>query len=292
MANRGLGCFVSCAGGLFNVMDRGEAAGANIIMTHPAPPQRWNSQPFKDETTDLFLERKAKGTSIERFYFHGIYLVNLANPDKQKFHLAKMSLVNHMDLLNKIDGDGVIFHTGSLNAYEKGTEEKGYDRVVYGLNWIFENLSTETKGRKLFLEVAAGSGSVVGDRFEELMEIYNKVDPEVQKHIGFCLDTQHMFASGYDFINDLDGVVDQIDKYLGFDKITAVHFNDSKTDLASHKDRHENLSSTDAKIGEEAMKAFLNHPKLKKLDYILETPELGTPEGSKKQMDILKSWAK
>lgn len=291
MSDRNLGCFVSCAGGLFNIFDRGEAAGANIVMTHPAPPQRWNSQPFKEDTVEKYLERKGAGTSIKKTYFHGIYLVNLANPDSQKFHLSKLSLVNHMDLLNKIDGDGVIFHTGSLNAYEKGDEAKGYERVVYGLNWIFENLSTETKGRKLFLEVAAGSGSVVGDRFEELMEIYNKVKPEFQPHIGFCLDTQHMFASGYDLINGLEGVVEQIEKYLGFDKISAVHFNDSKTDLASHKDRHENLGSPDAKIGEKAMKAFLNHPKLRKLDFLLETPELGTPEGAKKQMDILKSWA-
>lgn len=291
MSNRNLGCFVSCAGGLFNIFDRGEAAGANIVMTHPAPPQRWNSQPFKDEVVDKYLERKGAGTTIERTYFHGIYLINLANPDKQKFHLSKLSIVNHMDLLNKIGGDGVIFHTGSLKDYADGEESKAYDQVAYGLNWIFENLTTKTQGKKLFLECAAGSGSVVGDRFEELAQIYEKIKSEFQPHIGFCLDTQHMFASGYDIVNDLDGVVAQIEKYLGLENITAVHFNDSKTDFASHKDRHENLGSHDAKIGEEAMKAFLNHPLLRELDFLLETPELDTPEGAKAQMDILKSWA-
>ncbi len=187
--------------------------------------------------------------------------------------------------------DGVVFHTGSFKEYTEADEQKAYDRVSYGLNWIFGNLNTDTKGRKLLLECAAGSGSIVGDRFEELAKIYEGVKPEFQPHIGFCLDTQHMFASGYDLINDLDGVVEQIEKYLGIDKITAVHFNDSKTDLASHKDRHENLGSADAKIGETAMKAFLNHPKLKNLDFIMETPELRTPEGTKSQIDILKSWA-
>ncbi len=102
---RYLGCFVSCAGGLQNILDRGEEAGANVVMTHPAAPQRWNSQPFKDEVIEQkYLQRKGAGTSVEKVYFHGIYLINLANPDSQKFHLSKLSLVNHLDLLNKING--------------------------------------------------------------------------------------------------------------------------------------------------------------------------------------------
>lgn len=286
MSERFLGCFVSSAGGLKKIIDRGEELNVNTVMTHPAPPQRWNSSPFKDEVIQDYLERKQKGTSVQKVYFHGIYLINLANPDSQKFHLSKLSIVNHLDLLNRINGDGVIFHTGS---FKEISEDEGFERVIYGLNWVFENLSTETKGRKLFLECAAGSGNIVGDRFEELARIYEGVKAEYQPHLGICLDTQHMFASGYDLINDLEGVVQNIEKYIGFDKIKAVHFNDSKTEFASRKDRHENLGQ--GNIGEEAMKAFLNHPKLRNLDFVLETPALDTPEGAKEQVEILKDWA-
>lgn len=284
--SRALGCFVSSAGGLYNIIDRGEALNVNTVMTHPAPPQRWNSQPFKQEVVDFFLERKKKGTTVENVYFHGIYLINLANPDSQKFHLSKLSIVNHLDLLNRIEGNGVIFHTGSV---KDTTEEEGYDRVVKGLNWIFENMPTETKGRKLMLECAAGSGSIVGDRFEELARIFEGVRDEFKPLLGFCLDTQHMFASGYDLINDLDGVVSQIESILGLDKVRAVHFNDSKTPFASKRDRHENLG--EGNITAEAMKAFLNHPKLRDLPFILETPALDQPETAKFQVETLKSWA-
>lgn len=294
---RYLGAYVSSAGGLFKIIDRGEELGVNTVMTHPAAPQRWNSQPFKDEVIEKYLERKALGTSIEKTYFHGIYLINLANPDSQKFHLSKLSVVNHLNLLNKINGDGVIFHTGSFKDYADIDLDKGYERVIYGLNWIFENLETmdvmknasESGHNRLMLECAAGSGKVIGSRVEELARIYEGVKDEFKPYLGFCLDTQHMFASGYDLINKLEQTVQHIDQVLGTNKIKAIHFNDSKTDLASNKDRHENLS--EGKIGESSMIQFLNHPKLKNIPFILETPGLGELKTAKLQVDTLKNWA-
>jgi deoxyribonuclease-4 len=180
----------------------------------------------------------------------------------------------------------VIFHTGSI---KDTTEEEGFERVIKGLNWVFENMPSETKGRKLMLECAAGSGSIVGDRFEELARIYDGVKDEFKPLLGFCLDTQHMFASGYDLINDLNGVVLQLESILGLDKVKAVHFNDSKTTLGSKKDRHENLG--EGNVTSQALQSFLNHPKLRNLPFILETPALDQPETAKLQVEILKSWA-
>lgn len=294
---RNLGCFVSCAGGLFNIIERGNALGVNTVMTHPAPPQRWNSTPFKDETVEKYLEAKSKDKNIKKVYFHGIYLINLANPDSQKFHLSKLSVMHHLDLLRRINADGVIFHTGS---FKDTTEEVGFERVIYGLNWIFDEMEKLPSAKendsfwnkeKLFLEVAAGSGNVVGDKFQELAKIYTGIKEEHRHKIGFCLDTQHMFASGYDLINNLDGVIEDLDSTLGLNKISAIHFNDSKTDFASNKDRHEDLGDL-GKIGSKAMKAFLNHPKLAGKDFILETPSLDVFETAKQQVDLLKSWAK
>jgi len=289
MSKRNLGAYVSCAGGLQNILIRGDFLNINTVMTHPAPPQKWNSQPFKPETVQMYLDKKVKGTLVEKVYFHGIYLVNLANPDNQKFHLSKISLVNHMDLLNDINGDGVIFHTGTFK--DQLTDEAGYERINYGINWIFENLKQQPTGKKFLLECAAGAGGkVVGDKFEELKIIFKALPKDIQSKVGFCLDTQHMFSSGYDIVNDLDGVVRQIEDILGLENVVAVHFNDSKTDFASNKDRHENLG-VEGKIGEVAMKAFLNHPKLKHLDFMLETPSLDDKDGSKHQIELLKAWA-
>lgn len=293
---RYLGGFVSCAGGLYKILQRADSLNINTVMTHPAPPQRWNSQPFKDEVWQTFNKEKVNFPKIEKIYFHGIYLINLANPDKQKFHLSKVSVMHHLDLLRNINGDGVIFHTGS---FKEITEEEGFERVIYGLNWIFDNVEELPSAQlnkdfwakpRLFLEVAAGSGNVVGDQFEELARIYNGIKKEHQHKLGFCLDTQHMFASGYDLINDLNNVVDKIDNVLGLERIPVIHFNDSKTEFASHKDRHEDLGEN-GKIGIAAMKAFLNHPKLKGKDFILETPSLDDAEGSLQQIKMLKDWA-
>src|SRR5690349_18207645 len=107
--NRPLGAFVSVAGGLKNGIVNGEALGINTIMTHPTPPQRWCTKPFDPKQIEEFNEARSK-SKIENVFFHGIYLTNLANPIKQKYHLAKLSLVYYLDLCEKINGNGVIFH--------------------------------------------------------------------------------------------------------------------------------------------------------------------------------------
>lgn len=284
---RHLGAFVSSAGGLFNILKNGTELGVNTVMTHPAPPQRWNSQPFKQEVIDKYNEEKKKYPNIEKVYFHGIYLINLANPDKQKWHLSKLSLVHHLELAEKIDADGVVFHTGTFKDWED--ENKGYEQVIFSINWIFEHVQT-TK-RRLYLECAAGAGGkVIGDKFEELQRIYEGIKDENKPMVGFCIDTQHMFAGGYDIVNNLDAVLAEADQKLGLTNIPVIHFNDSKTDMGSNKDRHENLGA-DGKIGEAGMKGFLNHPKLKDKTFIMETPALDEVETAKQQVEILKSWA-
>ncbi len=280
--SRNLGTFVSCAGGLQNAIINGDALGVNTIMIHPSPPQRWNSKPFESDQIDAYLDAKSKAKTVKVQHLHGIYLINLANPDKQKFHLSKLSLVNYLDLAEKIDAKGVVFHTGSFKEID---EEEGFNRVIYGINWILEH----APGKKpLMLEMSAGSGNVIGDKLEELARIREGV--EDKSRVKFCLDTQHMFASGYDIVNKLDEVVLEIDKYLGLENILCVHFNDSKTELGSNKDRHENLG--EGLIGEIGMKRFLNHQKLKNLDFVMEVPAVKDVEGAKKQVEILHAWAK
>lgn len=281
MQKRFLGCHVSSAGGLENAILNGEILGVNTIQIHPSPPQRWNSQKFLEGSEKKFLEKK-KDSNIQKVFFHGIYLINLANPDDSKFHLSKLSLVNYLDLLARISGDGVIFHTGSFK--DQVDENEGFERIIKAINWIFEHSENSAK---LLLEVSAGSGRVIGSKFSDLAKIYDGV--KERSRLGFALDTQHMFGSGYDFKNNLEEIILDLEKTLGLENIKAIHFNDSKVDLASKKDRHENLG--EGKIGEEVLKKFLNHKKLQEIPFILETPNLGILETAKIEVKKLKSWA-
>ena len=120
----------------------------------------------------------------------------------------------------------------------------------------------------VLLETMAGKGSEVGGAFEELREIIDRV--ECKEKIGVCFDTCHTWDAGYDLVNDLDGVLQHFDDVIGLDRVKAVHFNDSKNDRGSHKDRHEKLGQ--GYLGVEAMKRIALHPALAGRPFILETP--------------------
>ena len=120
---------------------------------------------------------------------------------------------------------------------------------------------------KVLLETMAGKGSEVGGKFEELKAIIDGVGSD---QVGVCLDTCHVHDGGYDIINDLDGVLAEFDRVIGLDKLCALHLNDSKNVFGSHKDRHELLG--EGNLGLETFRNVVNHPVLKKLPMILETP--------------------
>jgi deoxyribonuclease-4 len=249
----------------------------NTIQIHPSPPQRWNSQPFAAGIEDEFNKLR-QGSCLEKVFFHAIYLINMATPDPQKFHFAKTSLLHYLDLSARIQGAGVIFHVGSMK--DQPDEAAGYDRVVSGMNWVLERAPAESR---LIMEVAAGAGSIIGDRVEELGLIYSQL--ERKELVGFGLDTQHMWASGYDLVNDLEGVVSQVDSALTLSKVWSIHLNDSKTPLASKKDRHENIGQ--GLIGDTALKKVFMHPRLTSIPFILETPALESIEGARSEVDQL-----
>ena len=278
MKERFYGCHVSAAGGYENAVKNGIFAKANSIQIHPSPPQMWIRKPFKKGVEDKYLEL-IKESNIHKVFFHALYLVNLATPDPRKFKLSKDALAYDLELCARMKADGVIVHVGS-NKDQK-SDSAGYKRAAQGINSVLRKAKS---GARLLLEVAAGSGKVIGARMEELREIYDMVDDK--SRVGFALDSQHMWASGYDFRNDLEGIVKQVKKNFGLKKVWAIHLNDSMTDLGSRRDRHENLGK--GKIGLKALTEFVNHPNLIKIPFILETPALKTVEGARKEVSKLR----
>jgi deoxyribonuclease-4 len=279
--SRYLGCHVSSSGGLENGIINGNALGVSAIQVHPSPPQRWNTSPYPAGYETKTLQALKEGT-VKKVFFHAIYLINLANPDERMQNLSRLSLQHYLDLSSRINGAGVIFHVGSMK--DEPDEEVGYDRAASALNAILEKCPDNAR---LILEVSAGSGKVIGDTFEDLATIYKRV--ERKELLGFGLDTQHMWASGYDLREALPAVIKNLEEAFTFENIWSVHLNDSKTALASRKDRHENLG--DGLIGKEALEAFLNHPKLREIPFILETPDLKDADGAAREVKKLLEWA-
>ncbi len=273
------GAHVSASGGLENALVMGKDLGVNTIQMHAAPPQKWNSKAAATGVEDKFLELQPS-SGIDKIFFHGIYLINLANPDPQKLHLSKLSLVNSLDLMARIKGDGVIFHTGSLK--DEPNQYTGFRRAADAINWILD--ASKNKAR-LILEVAAGSGDIIGKRMEELAEIYSMV--ECKERVGFGLDSQHMWASGYNLKAELDSIVADVERIFTLDKVWAIHLNDSKTELGSRKDRHENIG--EGLIGQSTLENFFTHPKLKEIPFILETPAVKSTEGALAEVNKLRT---
>ncbi len=132
-----------------------------------------------------------------------------------------------------------------------------------------------------------GKGSEIGGTFEEIKKIIDKV--ELKDKLGVCIDTCHVFDSGYDIKNNLEGVLEEFDKLIGIENLKAMHLNDSKNPCGSKKDRHEKIGK--GNIGLEAMVKIINHPILKNLPFILETPQESL-EGYAKEIELLKKLSK
>jgi len=288
---RYLGAHVSVAGGLANGIIAATTLQINAIQIHPTPPQRWTSKPLETAPIETFIKAQKK-SPVKIVFAHAIYLINLAQPDKQKFHLSKLSLVHYLDFMSNLEtiaknyesdlvSGGVVVHVGSAIHYP--SKQEALDRVLYGINWILENAP---KGQ-LLLESSAGSGQIIGEKLEDLAWLRDKA--EQRERIGFTLDTEHMFASGYDWTN-ADAVVSEIERALPLDKVALIHLNDSKVPCGSKKDRHENLG--EGLIGETALKTIINHPKLKAIPMILETPRMKSLEEATVDVEKLKNWAK
>ena len=208
---------------------------------------------------------------------HGSYTMNLCAANESTRANGLDMLKNDIERMEYFPGNFYNFHPGSHVG--QGVE-KGIELIADALNqYLREDMHTT-----ILLETMAGKGSEVGSSFEELKEIIDRV--ELKDKLGVCFDTCHTWDAGYDLVNDLDGVLTHFDNVIGLDRLKAVHLNDSKNDLGSHKDRHEKIG--EGFIGMEAMQRIVNHPALQQHPFILETPN--DEEGYIKEIHMIKEW--
>ena len=270
-----IGCHLSASKGYFAMGKAALSIGADTFQFFTRNPRggRAKSMDYADAEK---LNALAKENGFAPLVAHAPYTINpcSVNPDTRSFALETMQ-----DDLLRLEATPHNFYNFHPGSHTGQGVETGITQIADTLNTILKPEQTTT----VLLETMSGKGTEVGGRFEELRAVLDRVT--LSDHVGICLDTCHVFDSGYDIVNDLDGVLAQFDRIIGLHRLKAVHINDSLYGLSSHKDRHAKIG--EGKIGLEAFSRIINHPALRHLPFCLETPnEL---PGYKAEIELLRS---
>ncbi len=270
-----LGCHLSASGG-FTAMGRTAVdIGANTFAFFTRNPRGSQAKAIDPADVETFLALQ-KEHGIGKLVAHAPYTINACSKDAHTREFARQTLEDDLRRMAYIPGNYYNFHPGSHTGQGM---ETGISQIAETLNAIIPEGCATT----VLLETMAGKGTEVGGKFEELREILDRV--ERTEHMGVCLDTCHISDGGYDVVGDLDGVLTEFDKVIGLHRLKALHVNDSLNPLGAHKDRHAVIGG--GHLGVEFFRRVVNHPALKGLPMILETPnEL---DGYKKEIALLRS---
>ena len=270
-----IGAHLSASKGYTAMLRQAQEIGANTFQFFTRNPRGGCAKEIDKEDVNTFLSLM-KSENFPVVLAHAPYTLNCcsAKPETREFALNTFS--DDLKRMEYTPHQLYNFHPGSHTG--QGVET-GVCQIAEILNKVlFENMTTT-----VLLETMAGKGSEVGKTFQELKDIIDRV--ELSDKMGVCLDTCHISDGGYDIVNNLDGVLEEFDKVIGIDRLKAVHLNDSKNPINSHKDRHEKIGQ--GFIGIDAFERIINHPALRNLPFFLETPnEL---DGYAKEISILKS---
>lgn len=249
--------------------------GANTFMIYTGAPQNTRRKKIEVLNIEAGLAYM-KEHDISDIIVHAPYIVNLGNSTKEDT-FATDFLALELQRTEALHSSYLVLHPG---AHVGAGEDTGTAQIIKGIN---EVLTRDTKAC-IALETMAGKGSELGKNFEELARIYEGV--VYNDKLRVCFDTCHTFDSGYDIVNDFDGVIQDFDKMIGKDQIAVFHINDSKNALGAKKDRHENIGF--GQIGFDALNYIVHHKDFEKVSKILETPYVPIPGNSKKSLSPYK----
>ena len=253
------GCHLSTTGGYLATVKTAESIGANTFAYFTRNPR--GSKAKAEDPVDAAAACKALlDKEFGKLVAHGSYTMNLCTADPDARAFAADILCDDLRRMAALPDNYYNFHPGSHVGQGVDT---GIAQIADALKKALEPAYPVT----VLLETMAGKGSEIGGRFEELKAIIDAVGSD---NVGVCLDACHVYDGGYDIVHDLDGVLQEFDRVIGLNRLKALHLNDSKNPFASHKDRHECIGQ--GSLGIETFRAIVNHPALKDLPMILETP--------------------
>ena len=255
-----IGCHLSASEGFLAMGKTALSIGANTFQFFTRNPRGSKAKAIDPDDAAAFLAL-AQANGFGRLVAHAPYTINPCSKTERTREFARMTLADDLKRMEYLPGNYYNFHPGSHT--EQGMEV-GISQIAETLNAILKPEQHTT----VLLETMSGKGSEVGDRFEELREILDRVALNTQ--MGVCMDTCHISDAGYDIAGDIDGVLTEFDRVIGLERLKAVHINDSMNPLGAHKDRHARIG--EGYLGEAAFGRIINHPALRDLPFILETP--------------------
>ena len=266
-----LGAHMSISGGLHKALERGHSIGCETIQLFTRNSNRWKSKKRTPKELALYRQTLAE-TGIHPIVAHAIYLINLASPDGTVRTKSDDAFCEELGRCHKAGIPYLVIHPGS---HKETGLAAGIARIAASINRAYaahpEYAPSADGGVITLLENTAGQGATIGRTFEELAQIAAQI--ENTSHIGYCFDTAHGLASGYE-LRTLEGYAetfDHFDNVLGLDKLYCLHLNDSKYDLGAGRDRHEHIGK--GYVGLEAFRMLLNDPRFADLPMLLETPK-------------------
>ena len=270
-----IGCHLSSSKGYLNMGETAKQIGANTFQFFTRNPRGGSAKPIDKNDTDAFLEFQ-KENNFGKILAHAPYTLNPCSDKNETRDFAFMVFKDDLERMEYTPGQLYNFHPGSHVG--QGID-KGIKLICDILNRVLFKEQTTT----VLLETMSGKGSEVGSKFEELKRIIDNT--VLNEKLGVCLDTCHVFDAGYDILNDLDGVLNEFDNIVGLSRLKAIHINDTMNPFSSHKDRHQKIG--EGHLGLKAFENLINHPKLKNIPLLLETPN--EIDGYKKEIELLKS---
>lgn len=258
-----LGVHVSIAGGFEEAVWRARNLGCSAMQIFSRNPRRWKALPLSSRSIGAVREAAERG-EIDPIVVHTPYLLNLASADEDLYRRSIQGLGQEIKRGEQLGARYVVTHLGS--AQERG-KAFAMNQVVKALKTVLDQDSTVS----VLLENSAGAGNSMGTLFEEIQEIIERVGRN--ERLGVCFDSCHGYAAGYDFrsAEKTEALVKEIDQTIGRKKLALLHLNDCASPLRSHLDRHEHIGK--GKIGLVGFRNLLNHPSLRGVPMILETPK-------------------
>lgn len=274
------GAHVSASGGISKAIGRAVELGCESVQLFTHNPRTWRPINHKDAEIEAFRAGAAEH-GLGPMVSHGLYLMNLGAPDREVptgppgkpatktrniYRASIESLIQHLQIGERLGLAGIVLHVGSFKG---STESEAIARIGAGIREAFDASPGHCA---IYLENTAGAGDTIGRTFDQLRAVADAVG--LPERLGFCLDTQHLFASGFPVHEQggIDRVLAEFDAKVGLSQLRCLHLNDSKTAFGSNRDRHENLG--DGQIGADGFRHILGHPALQSIPVVLEVPGL------------------
>jgi deoxyribonuclease-4 len=260
-----VGVHTRIARGLDSAIQRAEEIGCEAIQIFSSNPNAWKISELSVAVAESFKSGVAR-LGLSPVVLHTPYLLNLASPKQDTWIASRSALASALDRAKLVGGDYVVTHIGSHGG---SGYEFGADRVAEAVTHALHGSDSEAM---VLLEAGSGSGNTIGSTLDELAGILQRL-PALTDRVGVCLDTAHLWGAGYDVSTGekVDALIREFDTLIGIERLKLVHLNDTLKELGSRVDRHWHIGM--GKIGPEGFRAIVNHPALRNIGGILETPE-------------------